>query len=96
MLAADQLKCNDHILKISMISGHQTIISFLKTKGREGLETEAVLQKCCEKLGISSADSMCLVSGDDVVPARTLVRNWPGIQAPGEISEYQLVLSRSQ
>eukprot|EP00971_Amphidinium_carterae_P218626 4339374-Amphidinium_carterae.1 len=34
---------------------------------------------------------MCLVSGDDVVPARTVVDDWPGIPACGEIGEYQLV-----
>eukprot|EP00971_Amphidinium_carterae_P230015 4565273-Amphidinium_carterae.1 len=54
--------------------------------------TEEVLQKCCEKLGVSSTGSMYLVSGDDVVPARAVVKDWPGIRACGEISEYQLVV----
>eukprot|EP00971_Amphidinium_carterae_P091248 1806143-Amphidinium_carterae.1 len=79
-----------HILRIHMISGRLAFVLVSRTKN---LQTEAVLQKCCDKLGISSAGSMCLVSGGDVVPARTDVHDWPGIQAPGEISEYQLVIS---
>eukprot|EP00971_Amphidinium_carterae_P274446 5446221-Amphidinium_carterae.1 len=55
----------------------------------EGLITEGVLQECCEKLGVSSTGLMCLVSGDDALPARTVVNDWPGIRASGEISEYR-------
>eukprot|EP00971_Amphidinium_carterae_P148067 2934600-Amphidinium_carterae.1 len=81
-----------NILRISMISGRQAIVP---CERKSDLTTEAVLRECGKKLGISSTGSMRLVSGDDVVPARTLVRDWPGTRAPGEISEYQLVLQQS-
>eukprot|EP00971_Amphidinium_carterae_P109445 2167173-Amphidinium_carterae.2 len=80
------------ILKISMISGRQAIVLCPMLSERT---TEGVLIECCEKLGVSSIGSMCLVSGDDVVPAWTVVDEWPGIRAPGEISEYQLVVLQS-
>eukprot|EP00971_Amphidinium_carterae_P089602 1773559-Amphidinium_carterae.1 len=83
-----------------MISGRQAIVvSFpsLAEKGKinQDLRTEEVLQLCCTQLGLSSIGSMRLVSGDDVVPGRTLVHDWPGIRACGEISEYQLVVQQS-
>eukprot|EP00971_Amphidinium_carterae_P291352 5784581-Amphidinium_carterae.1 len=87
--ADDKQSCR--ILKISMMSGrHAIVLSPWNLHAR--LSTEEVLEECCEKLGISSTGSMCLVSGDDVVPARTDVRDWPGIGVLGEISEYQLVV----
>eukprot|EP00971_Amphidinium_carterae_P268944 5335739-Amphidinium_carterae.1 len=30
----------------------------------------------------------------EIVPADKLVRDWPGVQPPGEISEYPLVVTR--
>eukprot|EP00971_Amphidinium_carterae_P257035 5102868-Amphidinium_carterae.1 len=45
------------------------------------------------KLGISTNGFMCLVSGDDVVPAGTFVHCWLGLWACGEITKYQLVVS---
>eukprot|EP00971_Amphidinium_carterae_P065142 1291158-Amphidinium_carterae.1 len=75
-----------------MISGRQAIVICEMFSEHD---TEAVLQECCEKLGISSTGSMCLVSGDDVVPAGAFVDDWPGIRACGEISEYQLVVQQS-
>eukprot|EP00971_Amphidinium_carterae_P040506 795030-Amphidinium_carterae.1 len=84
-----------HILKISMISGRQAIV-LSERDHRRDLNTEEVLRRCCDKLGIrTTGSSMCLVSGDDVVPARTVVSDWPGIRATGEISEYQLVVQQS-
>eukprot|EP00971_Amphidinium_carterae_P321428 6389040-Amphidinium_carterae.1 len=79
-------------MKISMISGRQALVCFPRS---ENPETTRVLKKCCERLGISSAGSMCLVSGDDVVPAGTVVDDWPGIRACGEISEYLLVVQQA-
>eukprot|EP00971_Amphidinium_carterae_P042153 828046-Amphidinium_carterae.1 len=76
-----------------MISGKQAHVCFPRS---ENPQTETVLRKCCERLGISSAGRMCLVSGADVVPARTQVSDWPGIRACGEISEYQLVVQQSK
>eukprot|EP00971_Amphidinium_carterae_P225397 4470678-Amphidinium_carterae.1 len=64
-------------------------------EGDDDLNTEEVLELCCEKLGVSPTGSMCLVSGDGVVPAGALVHDWPGMRAHGEISEYQLVVQQS-
>eukprot|EP00971_Amphidinium_carterae_P260681 5171632-Amphidinium_carterae.1 len=75
-----------------MISGRQAIVLSTGTMAKN---TEEVLEECCEKLGVSFTGSTCLVSGDDVVPARTVVADWPGIRACGEISEYQLVVEQS-
>eukprot|EP00971_Amphidinium_carterae_P272382 5406014-Amphidinium_carterae.1 len=73
-----------------MISGRQAMVFPPWSR-----DTEWVLRRCCEKLGVGFTGSMCLVSGDDVVPARTRVCDWPGIRASGEISEYQLVVQQS-
>eukprot|EP00971_Amphidinium_carterae_P143128 2835936-Amphidinium_carterae.1 len=60
------------------------------------MKTEGVLQECCKKLGVRSTGPMYLLSGNDVVPARTRVPDWPGIRARGEISEYQLVVGQEE
>eukprot|EP00971_Amphidinium_carterae_P054276 1069202-Amphidinium_carterae.1 len=84
-----------------MLSGRQAIVLcnsntiFTAGSGLHFANTEGVLEECCEKLDVSSTGSMRLVSGDDIVPARTGVPDWPGIQACGEISEYQLVVLQS-
>eukprot|EP00971_Amphidinium_carterae_P301127 5982942-Amphidinium_carterae.1 len=57
--------------------------------------TVAVLRRRCSKLGVSSLGFMCLVSCDDVVPARSDLSAWPGIRACGERSEYQPVIEQS-
>eukprot|EP00971_Amphidinium_carterae_P180786 3585901-Amphidinium_carterae.1 len=75
-----------------MISGRQAIVVCGMLEDRS---TEAILRMCRQKLGVSSTGSMCLVRGDDVVPAGTFVDCWPGIRACGEISEYQLVVQQS-
>eukprot|EP00971_Amphidinium_carterae_P149990 2973168-Amphidinium_carterae.1 len=89
---ANDTKQRYNILRISMISGRQAIVP---CEIILDLTTEEVLWECCKKLGVSSTGSMRLVRGDDVVPARTHVRDWPGTRAPGEISEYQLVVQQS-
>eukprot|EP00971_Amphidinium_carterae_P100643 1990970-Amphidinium_carterae.1 len=65
-----------------MISGRQVLIFSRRVLPHT---TEEVLQECRKKLAISSIGSMCLVSGDDVVPARACVKDWPGIRDCGEI-----------
>eukprot|EP00971_Amphidinium_carterae_P184607 3665078-Amphidinium_carterae.1 len=80
-----------------MISGRQAIVACPASPRPN--TTEVVLRMCCERLGNRATQqvirSMCLVRGDDVVAAGTLVDEWPGIQAPGEISEYHLVVQQS-
>eukprot|EP00971_Amphidinium_carterae_P058265 1152566-Amphidinium_carterae.1 len=75
-----------------MMSGRQALLCFPRSSN---LNTEDVMRLCCEKLGGSSIRSMCLVSGDRVVPARTGVQDWPGLPARGQIGEYQLVVQQS-
>eukprot|EP00971_Amphidinium_carterae_P086128 1703934-Amphidinium_carterae.1 len=74
-----------------MISGRQAIVV---CDLLDELNTEAVLRKCCQKLGVNFIGSMCLVRGNDVVPAGARVSDWPGIRF-GEINEYQLVVQQS-
>eukprot|EP00971_Amphidinium_carterae_P062984 1246502-Amphidinium_carterae.1 len=61
---AIEAKKSHHILKISMMSGRQAIVVSWMNLDYRGYETELVtervLQKCCEKLGVSSTGSMCL------------------------------------
>eukprot|EP00971_Amphidinium_carterae_P204210 4052330-Amphidinium_carterae.1 len=64
-----------------MISGRQAIVCCPMIQDIERYDTEWVLRECSKKFGISSTGSMCIVSGDDVVPAGTAVHDWPGIQA---------------
>eukprot|EP00971_Amphidinium_carterae_P028354 558308-Amphidinium_carterae.1 len=54
------------------------------------------LARCSPLIVASGGASACsgtekLVHDDQVVPVEALVRHWPAIQPPGEISEYQLV-----
>eukprot|EP00971_Amphidinium_carterae_P150769 2989185-Amphidinium_carterae.1 len=77
-----------------MISGRHAIV--IPPCDPWHFDTDRVLKECCQKLGVSSTGSMCLVSGDGVVvPTAALVYAWPGLRARGEISEYQLVVQQS-
>eukprot|EP00971_Amphidinium_carterae_P031221 614522-Amphidinium_carterae.1 len=56
---------------------------------------EIVLDKCRERLNLADdGATMELWHGQDRVPGRTEVEDWPGVQPRGEITEYQLVLTR--
>eukprot|EP00971_Amphidinium_carterae_P138876 2752317-Amphidinium_carterae.1 len=56
-------------------------------------DEESVLAACCERLALADDGStMELWHGQDIVPHdRAAVRDWPGVQPKGSISEYQLV-----
>eukprot|EP00971_Amphidinium_carterae_P238903 4742397-Amphidinium_carterae.1 len=57
-------------------------------------DVETVLDVCRRKLNLDSVfPTMELWHGQDRVPD-TRVRGWPGLKPEGEITEYQLVLTR--
>eukprot|EP00971_Amphidinium_carterae_P014417 284685-Amphidinium_carterae.1 len=56
---------------------------------------EYVLAVCRRRLGLArDGSTMELWHGSEKVPARTEIQNWPGVQPPGKISEYQLLVKR--
>eukprot|EP00971_Amphidinium_carterae_P290128 5760591-Amphidinium_carterae.1 len=59
----------------------------------DGMDDENVLDECCRRLGLADGYTMKLLdlSGEEVHDF-SFVRNWPGLQPKGEISEYQLNL----
>eukprot|EP00971_Amphidinium_carterae_P172503 3419170-Amphidinium_carterae.1 len=72
-----------------MLSGRSTVMA---AEGDE--DVESVLGFCCERLALADDGSTLeLWHGQDIVPHdRTApVRDWPGVQPKGSISEYQLV-----
>eukprot|EP00971_Amphidinium_carterae_P173544 3440170-Amphidinium_carterae.1 len=74
-----------------MLSGRSTVVV------AGGIGTAAdVLRMCRRRLGLlDDGTTMELWHGSGRVPADgKYVPNWPGIQPPGEISEYQLVVTR--
>eukprot|EP00971_Amphidinium_carterae_P059131 1169286-Amphidinium_carterae.1 len=69
---AVEAKKSCRIVKISMMSGRQTLICFRMT---DIVGTEEALGDCCRKLGVSSTVSMCLVSsGKDRISTRKAQR----------------------
>eukprot|EP00971_Amphidinium_carterae_P004215 84189-Amphidinium_carterae.1 len=69
-----------------MLSGRSTVVAALGSNS-----VFVVLQRCRMRLGLASG-TMELQHGLERVHADANVRDWPGIQPVGEISEYQLVL----
>eukprot|EP00971_Amphidinium_carterae_P207228 4111434-Amphidinium_carterae.1 len=74
-----------------MLSGRHT---FVVCDSRMAIHYDAagILECCCDYLGIDRIGTEVLVYGTDILPAEPGIHNWPGIQAPGRISEYELVV----
>eukprot|EP00971_Amphidinium_carterae_P085358 1688539-Amphidinium_carterae.1 len=74
-----------------MLSGRSTVVA----AGGYGI-VASVLYTCRRRLELPDDGSTVeLWHGSGRVPADgTYVPNWPGIQPKGEISEYQLVVTR--
>eukprot|EP00971_Amphidinium_carterae_P261661 5191067-Amphidinium_carterae.1 len=100
---ATEAKKKFHLLKLTALSGRSTMVaagSYLEIA--DGVasyrynEVWEVLRKCRNRLGLSDeGGTMELWHGSDRVPADgTQVTDWPGIQPLGEISEYQLLVTR--
>eukprot|EP00971_Amphidinium_carterae_P161692 3205271-Amphidinium_carterae.1 len=74
-----------------MLSGRSTVVA-----AHQLWSVGNVLDECRRRLGLEEDGTrMELWHGSEKVPDEaTEVRDWPGIQPEGEISEYQLVLRR--
>eukprot|EP00971_Amphidinium_carterae_P178987 3550032-Amphidinium_carterae.1 len=74
-----------------MLSGRSTVVVTWRNRTVKG-----VLYTFRKRLGLpDDGSTMELWHGSGRVPADgTYVPNWPGIQPQGEISEYQLVVTR--
>eukprot|EP00971_Amphidinium_carterae_P265442 5265817-Amphidinium_carterae.1 len=77
------------LLKLTMLSGRSTVVAALGFRN-----VQNVLAECRRRLGLPNDDArMELRHGSgEMVPEDAYVREWPGIQPLGMISEYQLVV----
>eukprot|EP00971_Amphidinium_carterae_P241709 4799306-Amphidinium_carterae.1 len=90
---ATEAKRDFYLLKLTMLSGRSTVVT--ATRGFLHSNVEYVLRVCRTWFGLADDGStMELWHGSDRVPDGSWVWDWPGIQPPGEISEYQLVVRR--
>eukprot|EP00971_Amphidinium_carterae_P305741 6076190-Amphidinium_carterae.1 len=89
---ATEAKRQFHLLKLTMLSGRSTVVA---ASPYSNVKLWNVLSFCRERLGLAcDGTTMELWHGPERVPSDVRVRCWPGIQPTGEISEYQLVLTR--
>eukprot|EP00971_Amphidinium_carterae_P195358 3876530-Amphidinium_carterae.1 len=75
-----------------MLSGRSTVVAAWPF-----CIVESVLAECRRKLNLAvdgSTMELWHCSGEKVPTDLTVVRDWPGVQPEGEISEYQLVMRR--
>eukprot|EP00971_Amphidinium_carterae_P125915 2494591-Amphidinium_carterae.1 len=78
------------LLKLTMPSGSSTVVA-----ADDEDDVEYVLGMARERLGLPDDGSrMELWQGPESVPADAQVEDFPGVQPAGEISQYQLVLTR--
>eukprot|EP00971_Amphidinium_carterae_P047365 933198-Amphidinium_carterae.1 len=88
---ATEAKTRHYLLKVTMLSGRSTVVA-------AGYELAyGVLVRCRERLGLADDGSTLELwhsSGERVPDDYTEVRHFPGIQPPGKISEYQLLVTR--
>eukprot|EP00971_Amphidinium_carterae_P197557 3920762-Amphidinium_carterae.1 len=88
-VSASGMKQGFYALKISMLSGRCVCHV---TRGISDFEdVQFIVQCCCNRLGIERRGTETLLHGMDVIPARAIVCEWPGIRL-GEVCEYQLVV----
>eukprot|EP00971_Amphidinium_carterae_P223650 4437662-Amphidinium_carterae.1 len=89
---ATEAKREFYLLKITLLSGRSTVVA-----AEDYDEVEHVLHRCREKLGLvddGATMEFWHCSGENVPDDGTVVRDWPGVQPKGAISEYQLVVTR--
>eukprot|EP00971_Amphidinium_carterae_P279770 5553652-Amphidinium_carterae.1 len=73
-----------------MLSGRSTVVAAFRF-----VDVESVLAAFRARLGLADdGTTMELWHASERVPDRVQVRNFPGLQPPGEISEYQLLIRR--
>eukprot|EP00971_Amphidinium_carterae_P268959 5335905-Amphidinium_carterae.1 len=82
-----------YLLKLTMLSGRSIVVAVLRAVNNK---VEDVLAVCRERLGLADDGSTIeLWHGAERVPAHAKVQDWPGVQPLGEISVYQLVVTRN-
>eukprot|EP00971_Amphidinium_carterae_P119560 2368738-Amphidinium_carterae.1 len=89
---ATEAKRQFYLLKLSMLSARSTVVA-----AESHWSVKNVLATCRKGLGLKDDDAiMELWHGSEQVASdlSKLLRDWPGIQPKGEITEYQLVLTR--
>eukprot|EP00971_Amphidinium_carterae_P350010 6491342-Amphidinium_carterae.2 len=88
---AMEAKRHFYLLKFTMLSGRSTVVLALGS-----CCVRSVLARRRNRLGLSGDGTTTeLWRGSERVPDDgTDVEDWPGIQPPGEISEYQLLVRR--
>eukprot|EP00971_Amphidinium_carterae_P302532 6011711-Amphidinium_carterae.1 len=88
---ATEAKRQFHLLKLTMLSGRSMVVT-----ANGDMDVEEVLQECHRRLNLAddgAAMELWDLSGEKVPDDEEReVRDWPGLQPTGEISEYQLVL----
>eukprot|EP00971_Amphidinium_carterae_P074800 1478252-Amphidinium_carterae.1 len=73
-----------------MLSGRSTVVVALSDTN-----VEIVLALSRKRLGLADdGTTTALCHGSVRVPADVPVSDWPGVQAQGEISEYQLLVTQ--
>eukprot|EP00971_Amphidinium_carterae_P292300 5802554-Amphidinium_carterae.1 len=73
-----------------MLSGRSTVVVVQPV-----WNVKSVLALCRWRLGLADEGAtMELWHASGMVPADAKVPDWPGIQPKGEISEYQLIVTR--
>eukprot|EP00971_Amphidinium_carterae_P087622 1733660-Amphidinium_carterae.1 len=73
-----------------MLSGRSTVVAACSLD-----QEHHVLAECRRRLRLKKGDTRIeLWHGSDKVPANASVEDWPGIKPKGEISEYQLIVTR--
>eukprot|EP00971_Amphidinium_carterae_P143831 2850278-Amphidinium_carterae.1 len=88
---AMEAKRNLHLIKLTMLSGRSTVV-----KSFTNWDVNIVLKQGRRRLGLADDGTrMELWHGSERVPADgTRVQDWPGVKPLGELSEYQLVVTR--
>eukprot|EP00971_Amphidinium_carterae_P036336 714487-Amphidinium_carterae.1 len=86
-----EAKWQYYLLKLTMLSGRSTVVG-----AEDYWRADNVLAMCHRRLSLDGGARMeaQLWHGPEMVPADARVRDWPGVQPKGEISEYQLLLRR--
>eukprot|EP00971_Amphidinium_carterae_P133076 2635125-Amphidinium_carterae.1 len=73
-----------------MLSGTSTVVA-----ARSDEDVGDVLCMCKWRLAALTGTTMELLHGQERVSGYcTIVRDWPGVQPTGEITEYQLLVTR--
>eukprot|EP00971_Amphidinium_carterae_P006210 122333-Amphidinium_carterae.1 len=78
-----------------MLSGRSTVVATCPTATVVPAVAEDILDDCRERLGLDDdGGTIELWHHSEKVSVDAGVEDWPGIEPKGEISEYQLVVTR--